>query len=268
MSHVSLTDDGSWRWWHGASDANLTLLSAADDHLWLLRLILGSDLALSPGSWRPAGWAGETLLYRDEKISIVLTPFDQCNPDARVALVGLTPGRHQLHLALTTVAAALRDGQSIDHAITRAKTRAAFAGPTRANLIRMLDGIGLHDALTVPSTASLFGDRTDLVTTTSAICHAVFVRTGKNYGGTPPVARHPLMAAFARQVLAANLAMTPNALIIPLGDAASDATRLAGADPGRVLYGFPHPSPGNGHRERKYAHARGQLNHQILHWTM
>jgi hypothetical protein len=94
--------------------------------------------------------------------------------------------------ALTTAAAALRDGHGIDEAVLRAKARAAFAGTIRTNLMRMLDGVGLHHALDLPSSAALFHYRRELATSTS--------------GGTPPVTRRPVLAAFARQVLAANLA--------------------------------------------------------------
>jgi hypothetical protein len=70
----------------------------------------------------------------------------------------------------------------------------------RANLVAMLDGIGLHRALELPSGAALFADRHDLAATTSAICHAVFL-DGRNYSGSPLVDRHPLLRAFARQTV-------------------------------------------------------------------
>jgi hypothetical protein len=220
------------------------------------------DLA-ADGIQRP-----ELVLYRDDRLSVLLTPFDECNPAARVALVGLTPGRHQLHSALTTAAAALRDGHDIDEAVLHAKAEGAFAGQMRVNLIRMLDDIGVHHALELPSCSALFDDRRDLATSTSAICHAVVLRDGTTYGGgTPKVDRHPLLAAFARQVLAANLAMAPEALVVPLGDAAAAAVALADIDPERVLRGFPSPAPGNGHRVRKYAAARESLIHQVQMWA-
>jgi hypothetical protein len=72
------------------------------------------------------------------------------------------------------------------------------------------------------------------VSNTSAICHATFVKNGDNYRGAPAVGRHPLLRAFAQQVLAANLASTPEALIIPLGNAATEAVTLVGTHPRRV----------------------------------
>lgn len=210
----------------------------------------------------------ELLLFRDKKISIYLTPFDQYEPRARIALVGLTPGRSQMHLAVTTAAAALRQGASVDEAVVRAKAVAAFAGPLRRNLITMLDGIGMQDVLGLSTCEALFADRTDLVTKTSAICHAVFYPHGKNYAGTSPsIERHPVLRAFAQQVLAANLAMVPDALVIPLGDAAKQAVTLAGVDPSRVLFDFPHPSGGNGHRAARYLLHRTNLATAVTNWA-
>jgi hypothetical protein len=210
----------------------------------------------------------ELLLFRDQKVSIYLTPFDQYEPRAQIALVGLTPGRSQMHLAVTTAAAALRHGASIDEAVTRAKDVAGFAGPLRRNLVTMLDGIGMQNALGLPTCEALFADRTDLVTKTSAICHAVFYPDGRNYSGaSPSIERHPVLRAFAQQVLAANLAMVPDALIIPLGDAAKQAVALAGIDPHRVLFDFPHPSGGNGHRAARYLQHRESLTAAVTDWA-
>jgi hypothetical protein len=207
----------------------------------------------------------ELELYAAGPVSIYFVPFDLVNPAARVLLVGLTPGRRQMHLAVTTAAAALRAGHSINQALREAKNAAGFAGTMRTNLVAMLDGIGLHRALELPSSAELFADHYALVATTSAICHAVFV-DGRNYSGSPRVDRHPLLRAFARQVLAANLAMTPDALVIPLGQATRRAIALTGVDPGRVVWNFPHPSGANGHRVRQYARAREAMARTVSSW--
>jgi hypothetical protein len=70
----------------------------------------------------------ELQLCTDGPVSSYFVPFDLVNPSARVLLVGLTSGRHQMHLAITTAAAALRAGHSIDQALRAAKQAAGFAG--------------------------------------------------------------------------------------------------------------------------------------------
>lgn len=187
----------------------------------------------------------ELRLYRDEQISIYLTPFDNYNTEARVVLVGITPGRHQMHLAVKAAGEAFRRGCSVDQAIAEAKQRAAFEGRMRNILIRMLDDIGVHQVFGLSSCLSLFEDRSDLVSCTSAICHAVFVKDRENYRGRPEIDRHPVLRAFAKRVLAYNISSIPNALVVPFGPVVSQAVLLAGVDPSRVLHGFPHPSPAN-----------------------
>jgi hypothetical protein len=207
----------------------------------------------------------EFLLFQRGPIEIYFVPFDAARPHAKVMIVGLTPGRRQMHLALTTAATALRAGRSVEEAIHEAKRTGGFAGSMRTNLIVMLDGIGLHAALGLTTCGQLYTDRADLASNTSAICHAVFVR-GRNYSGTPGIDKEPILTAFARQVLAANVAMTPDAMLIPLGRQAERAIDLAGADPLRVLRGFPHPSGANGHRLRQYQQHRDELTTTVHRW--
>jgi hypothetical protein len=135
----------------------------------------------------------------------------------------------------------------------------------RTNLVTMLDGIGLASALGVETCAQLFDDRRDLADSTSALCHAVFVQ-GRNYSGSPAIADHPVLAAAARQVLAANLAIAQRALVVPLGRAAAQGVALAAVDPGRVLVDFPHPSGANGHRASQFLANQGSLSRTVRAW--
>lgn len=95
--------------------------------------------------------------------------------------------------------------------------------------------------------------------------YPVFI-DGRNYSGSPSILRSPILRAFASQVLAAELTCTPNALIIPFGQAAADGVVLAGVESGRVLDGFPHPSGANGHRASAYLQRREQLSETVRAW--
>jgi hypothetical protein len=212
----------------------------------------------------------ELLLHRDKKIDVYFAPLDYVNSSAKVLLVGLSPTRAHLHLAVTVVADRLRAGASPDESLAAVNTMETFATSTRANLIRMADGIGLHSALGLRSCAALFDERTDLISATYAISHAVFVRSpgrlGRNYAGAPPLEGHPLLSAIATQVLAANAAMTPGALVVPLGNVATIATRMAGLAPDRVVDGFPHPSGANGHRLTDFKDRQGAMRATVSRW--
>ena len=95
---------------------------------------------------------------------------------------------------------------------------------------------------------------------------------GHNFSGaSPPLARHPVLRSLVRVSLGARVAMTPGALVVPLGKAAQSAVSLLAADgfidPGWSPTGFPHPSGGNGHRVRQYAANREGLAEQVARWA-
>ena len=234
------------------------------DERWCSNAHLATLRELTPGSV-PVVDDPRLGLFSDDRLTIRFAPFDSSNPGAKVVFVGLTPGDAQRRIALSETAMALREGDTLDVVLRRAKNVAAFAGAMRTNLIAMLDGIGLPVALGILSGQQLFGDRRELADSTSAICHPVF-RQGRNYSGTPRISSHPVLAAAARQVLAANLAESPEALIVPLGRAATEGVTLSGADPMRVLIGFPHPSGANGGRAAQFRLNQAEMTRKVGSW--
>lgn len=94
-----------------------------------------------------------SMADRPTILSSGIFPSIHCPPpDARVVLVGITPGQTQLRLAIAAARQALSRGLDDDEVIRRAKSAAAFGGATRANLIWMLDRVGLPGALGIAST--------------------------------------------------------------------------------------------------------------------
>lgn len=67
------------------------------------------------------------------------------------------------------------------------------------------------------------------------------------------------------------MAMVPDALIVPLGTAASEAvsklTETKPEDRARCLFGFPHPSPANGWRTGQYNARRPGLVDAVGAWA-
>ncbi|MFI5529912.1 hypothetical protein ACIA8O_15360 [Kitasatospora sp. NPDC051853] len=209
----------------------------------------------------------ETIGGRNWEIYYV--PFDRIDPAARVALVGITPGRRQLHLAVQAARAALLAGVAPDEAVRLAKQTGAFGGTIRTHAVTMLDRIGLADALGLATTARLWDPQERVAAFTSAVGHAVFV-DGKNWNGAR-LTGIPVLRTFAEQVLGAELAAMPQALVIPFGKAATEAVQLA-VDSGRLpaercLLGFPHPSGANGHRQRQFDQEREQLTEAVAAWA-
>lgn len=184
-------------------------------------------------------------------LRVVYAPFDHITTEARLVLVGITPGRTQAENALAAYRRALNAGSNVEDALRTAKSAGAFSGPLRGNLVAMLDHVGAHDALGISSARDLFDPRAELVHTTSALRYAVF-RGDENYNGVPDPLRQPILRHMIETHLASEARALPTALWLPLGRAAERALdHLADQgllDSGRILHGLPHPSGTNAER--------------------
>jgi hypothetical protein len=213
----------------------------------------------------------ELLVHRDGPVEVYYTPFDSVNTGARIVMVGICPGRHQMLPAVRQARRVLLAGGTVAQALAAADAAASFAGPTRGNLVRMLDRIGVHSALGIASTASFFGEHQDLADS-SSLCNFTVQVNGEDYHGrSPRVGRVPFLRAYVTQVLGAALEMMPGALIVPLGEAVSTAvTRLlveeGHLDPRRCLLGFPHPSGANNGRVTAFLRDPGDLAARVRAW--
>jgi hypothetical protein len=185
-------------------------------------------------------------------LKVTYAPFDHVALNARLVVVGITPGESQALVAIRAQQAALSRGMSLPDALRAAKLTASFSGGVmRSNLIAMLDEIGVARLLGLRSSAELFTPGGELVHLTSALRYPVFVG-GKNYNGTPDMIRTPLLRRMIETHLAEEARLLPEALWLPLGPKPAQALRhLAGMghlDPARILDGLPHPSGANGER--------------------
>lgn len=226
--------------------------------------------ALPPDLHEEDVFRDDLLLFDDGRVSLFYAPFDHINAAAKVVLVGITPGRYQFWRALTVARDGLQAGRPDADVVRRVKEAASFSGPMRKNLVTMLDGIGLAQALRIGTTATLFEADAHLLFSTSAVSFPVFVR-GRNYtGSTPHLLKHPVLRQVAERVFAERVVRVPEALIIPLGKVASQVVEhlaLQGKlDRRRCLFGFPHPSGGNGHRVREFNENRAVLTQAVREW--
>ena len=190
-------------------------------------------------------------LASDGALRVAYAPFDHVAPEARLVIVGITPGRVQAVNALRAVGTALRRGAGLDEALAVAKQTGSFSGPLRANLVAMLDAIGASRHLGVASAADLFTPGSGAVHFTSALRYPVFMK-GANYNGTPNMLRTPILRSMIEIYLREEARLLPDALWLPLGPKPEAALRhLAGQgmlNPDRILGGMPHPSGANAER--------------------
>lgn len=206
------------------------------------------DLALIN---EPAHIPAEFELGRQGGLSAHYIPFDLVNSDARLVLVGITPGFTQWKNAVTEAQRRLRAGASADEAHRAAKQAGAFSGAMRPNLIALLDAIGVHQWLGIDSCSALFAGRASLVHTTSILRHPTFVN-GDNYNGTPSMLTNTFLHDQLRTHFAREARQFPRAVFVPLGpkvDAGLHALAREGViDDQRILSGLPHPSGANAER--------------------
>src|SRR5262245_61095231 len=76
-------------------------------------------------------------------ITISYAPFEHIQRNARVVIIGITPGAQQAANALIAVRGQLLAGANHAAALAATKVFASFSGPMRANLVALLDCIGL-----------------------------------------------------------------------------------------------------------------------------
>ena len=238
-----------------------------DSYATLIQALPAADRLTKPELLRP-----EFRLYqdKDKHLEIYYAPFDHVNREAKVVLVGITPGWTQMEIAYREAHAGLHAGLDPATILKRCDERASFAGTMRGNLLDMLEDLELPKCLNIPSSESLFSEHRALLHTTSALRYPVFVK-GSNYrGDNPKPLKTPALLDFIEDVLAPELQQVPQAVIIPLGESVSgvinhliNTDRL---DRSRCLLGFPHPSGANGHRKRHFDERRERLSRALREW--
>lgn len=195
--------------------------------------------------------ATELLMAKDGAVSVYYAPFEWVNPQARVVLVGITPGRTQAANALSEAKRAIHDGASDTEVLRRAKATGAFSGAMRPNLVALLDAVGVQKWLGLSTCGHLFGSASALLQTASVLQFPVFV-DNENYNGTPDATKHPMLREMVKQYFGAVCTQLPDAVFVPLGPVPSKVlARLASQGsvaPSRVLDGLPHPSGANAER--------------------
>jgi hypothetical protein len=213
-------------------------------------------------------------VHADPSIRVYFAPFEWVNTRARIAIVGITPGRASMARAFLAARNALVEGATFEEASQMGKQTGSFSN-MRDILSYRLDAIGIHQALGINSTAQLFGDRADLLHCTSCVRYPVFAWSKKkqkweNYGGYSPrtPAKHPMLNLYVKGPLSNEMSQLRQALVVPLGTAVSEALRAAGVDEKRCLFGFPHASNGKGAKERADAFERmkDDLRGQVASW--
>jgi|FEC22Drversion2_1045045.scaffolds.fasta_scaffold00075_93 hypothetical protein len=195
--------------------------------------------------------SGRLMLARHNDLTVSYAPFEHIQYNARIVIVGITPGAQQASNALVELGRMLIAGAEEQISLAAAKVFASFSGPMRRNLVAMLDHVGLARWLGLPSTDALWTSRGDLAHFTSALRYPVLV-DGKNYSGTPSMTETPILRQYLSDCLREEALALSQAVWIPLGPKAGQAVRWliqnGDLDGSRVIEGLPHPSGANAER--------------------
>lgn len=211
------------------------------------------------------------LLSREAGLEMYYAPFHYLNRNARIVLVGLTPGWTQMETAFRAARIGLASGLEGEHLFKQIDRTGSFSGPMRKNLVAMLDGLGLNMLFKITSCNELFDTAHHLVYFTSAVSAPIF-RHGDNYRGlNPALLQVSALRKWVCENLAAELSALPKAVVIPLGRVADEAIRFLRARntiglSERSLVGFPHPSGANGHRKGDFERGRETWAGQVTAW--
>lgn len=206
----------------------------------------------------------ETRLWSEGQVEMYYAPHHEyVNRDARIVIVGLTPGWQQMELAYRTARTALGRGGSAEDACREAKQVARFAGSMRRNLVGMLDELGLAQRFGRTDAAEWFEADDTGLHTAAVLPQPVFV-SGLNYTGHRPLlAPGTKLYELAVDSLRAELASFGDALVIPLGRTVEQVCAALLAEGSlredHCLRDFPHPSGANGHRHRQFEQAKPDM---------
>lgn len=208
------------------------------------------------------------LLAKESDIEIYYcTHNEYINKEAKVFIIGITPGFQQMNKSIAVARTCLEKNLSFDESAYICKREARFFGIIRRNIIQMLDDLDLNTVLHLGSCEELFSDKDFLLHTTSLIPYAVFIN-GKNYTGhSPRILKNELLTLFLETYFKPQAAQLQNALIIPLGKGVEEVlsryTREGIIKEENILLGFPHPSGANGHRLQQFSKNKERMKETI-----
>lgn len=129
---------------------------------------------------RRMGAAGVGLpdfnLGSDGEYRLKYIPFEHVNKDARLVIVGITPGTTQLELAYAAAQSLLQKGRPEAETLLEVKKGGAFGGPSmKPNLLKILRHFQFEKLLKIDDVDSLWGQHALLLHATSVVPHAAFV---------------------------------------------------------------------------------------------
>lgn len=200
----------------------------------------------------------ETRIASAARDEVFYVPFESVNADARLVLVGITPGPEQVRLAYKSAQALITEGKSDKAVLAEAKAANTFGGRSmRPNLLRLLRAFRFEALLGLSDAEELWGARADLLHATSVVPHAAF-RKGKMFAGSfeEVLSSSPLRKCFEEDFVSSLKGLAKDAMFVALGPtplvALDWSVREGYIQADQVLGAFPHPSSSSGSQVAVY----------------
>ena len=186
------------------------------------------------------------LVKKEDNIKIYYAPFDYVNSEAKIMIVGITPGLQQMLQSFQVI----NDGKSLKEV----KDLSSFKGSMRTSLIKYLDELEVNKKLKIKSCESLFNKNSKYLHTTSLVKYPVFDQ-GKNYSGAN-ILKKKILIEFIEKNFLKELKILKKAIIIPLGNTVSSTIEYLNnkydLKLACFLKGFPHPSGANARKNIQF----------------
>ena len=202
--------------------------------------------------------ASDFELGKDRKYHLQYIPFEHVNRNARLVIVGITPGNNQLDLAYRKAQELLSAGLPEKKILIEIKKYGAFGGSSmKPNLLKMLRHFEFNKILGIDDVELLWGSNADLLHSTSTVPHAAF-KAGKMFAGSfDEVMSSPLLKqCFVDCFVPSAAEMNQSALFVGLGQCPQAAldwcVREGVLSRRQVLGSFCHPSATGGSTVKYY----------------
>jgi hypothetical protein len=202
------------------------------------------------------------LMTQEADIEVYFAPFEYVNLDAKVVLVGMSPGATQAQNANIAAHHALKAGHRLIDVSKIAKETGSFSGALRNNLVAMLDHIGVNKKIGIQSASSLFEEDAALLHSTSVFRYPTLLK-GKPISSAKLGLKRPVLKDMIDSCLAEECRLlSKDTLYIPLGQGV-DEVLLYLSDMGiisksQILIGLPHPSGANAERISYFLGRKGR----------
>jgi len=193
------------------------------------------------------------LINKEGNIKIYYAPFDYVNSNAKIMIVGITPGLQQMLQSFQVI----NDGKSLKEV----KDLSSFKGSMRTTLIKYMNALKVNKKLKIKSCESLFDLHSKYLHTTSLVKYPVFDK-GRNYSGSN-ILKKELLLNFIEKNFLKELKIHQNSIIIPLGNTVSSTIRYLNEKYNLklscFLEGFPHPSGANARKNIQFKENKSRM---------